>query len=131
MPRYIDADELVDEIEEEIEVGNEEIYEEDKLINKGLKIALKDIKKQPAVDAATIIQSGWISVKDKMPEDHVNVLLVWSNGKVASIMFGCHITIKNLGGDWHTACGVRPEEEITHWMPLPEPPKEVQNDESL
>lgn len=71
-------------------------------------------------------QTEWISVKDRMPEDNVPVLLVWTNGRVTSVIPGWHVSIKGLGNDWNTSCGLRPEEEITHWMPLPEPPKEVQ-----
>lgn len=133
MPRYIDADELVDEIEEEIEVGNEEIYEEDKLINKGLKIALKDIKKQPTVDAATIIQSGWISVEDKMPEDSGDYMVL-NDGRIEIAPYDKEVAqeglypfgyedkeIDEIGNtliDWIEISGV------THWMPLPELPKD-------
>ena len=55
-------------------------------------------------------QTEWISVKDRMPEDNVPVLLVWTNGRVTSVIPGWHVSIKGLGS-------------VTHWMPLPEPPK--------
>lgn len=61
--RLIDADALIDEIDEEIEYGTEK-YEEhfddaDKYITKGLRIARKDTLKQPTIDAALIKHGQW------------------------------------------------------------------------
>jgi len=70
---------------------------------------------------------GWISCEERLPEDNTTVLYVWrsENGNV-SVFHGWHGSIRGLGGAWHQS-GVgmqRPEDEVTHWMPLPEPPKE-------
>jgi len=46
---YISRDAVIEELEEEIEVGDE-FDKEDVLINKGLKIAINDIKRLPAAD---------------------------------------------------------------------------------
>lgn len=113
--RLIDADNLMSEIEGELEV---DIVYEDRFINQGLKIALKDIKKQPTVDAATIIQSSWISVKEKLPEYDKSVLICYSKQQ--------DITIAWLAED--IECFEDDDcmyymSEVTHWMPLPEPPE--------
>ena len=67
----------------------------------------------------------WISVKERLPEDNTIVLYVWrsENGNV-SVFHGWHSSIRGLGSVWHQS-GVgmqRPDDEVTHWMPLPEPP---------
>lgn len=57
----------------------------------------------------------WISVKERLPEedivviltDHIDVGTGWFNGK-----------------EWRTPFADIDEYRITHWMPLPEPPKE-------
>lgn len=49
---------LLDEINEEIEYGEEHFRPENEQINKGLKIARKLVKAAPSVD------NGWISVEE-------------------------------------------------------------------
>ena len=66
----------------------------------------------------------WISVKERLPEDHVRVLVCNDEGKM--------ITAERAEDDWwHTYCAYDVDRwdalesgVITHWMPLPEPPKE-------
>ena len=58
----------------------------------------------------------WISVKDRLPEGANTVLAVDSDGTTASAYYV---------GNWHSG-GDLEEDDITHWMPLPEPPKEVE-----
>ena len=60
------------------------------------------------------IVNDWISVKDRMPEENVPVL-VWDSQGFAFI--DIHESGKWRIGTPHYAV-------ITHWMPLPEPPKE-------
>ena len=49
MDEHISRKDLIEEIEEEIEMGDR-FDEKDMLINKGLKIALKYVKRQPSAD---------------------------------------------------------------------------------
>lgn len=59
--RLIDANALIEEIDEEIEYGTEKPFDDaDKYITKGLRIARKDILKQPTIDAVPIKHGRWI-----------------------------------------------------------------------
>ena len=51
--KLIDRDKLIREIEEEIDYGDE-FADDDKLINKGLRIALKNIKMQQSIDIQSL-----------------------------------------------------------------------------
>lgn len=74
-------------------------------------------------------QPQWISVKDQLPEDDQRVLVLDACGKVRI----CKHTLwedRNTSGefylwDYDDDCNsFYSDEEVTHWMPLPEPPKE-------
>lgn len=59
--------------------------------------------------------SEWISVKDRLPEDNQRAIVYRpemseSDVGAVSVQFG-----------WNCK---RKKTDITHWMPLPEPPKE-------
>ncbi len=61
-------------------------------------------------------ESGWISVKDRLPEDYQRVLCLFESGTMevsfrASVKGFCYEGFKQTG-------------KVTHWIPLPEPPKE-------
>lgn len=64
--------------------------------------------------------SEWISVKDRMPESHYgesdNVLVVDEIGIRKILCFD--------GGCWCYPTGETYGRNVTHWMPLPELPKE-------
>lgn len=67
----------------------------------------------------------WISVKDRLPEDETKVLVcckaVGTYKPINNIhMQTNHISSYNKRWDVSIPFGY----EITHWMPLPEPPKE-------
>ena len=68
----------------------------------------------------------WISVEDMLPEECEDVLVYasWERvGLFGDIGYGDGVKIGwNIDGHWciDGKCRVR----ITHWMPLPEPPKE-------
>ena len=69
----------------------------------------------------------WISCKDKMPEDNTSVLFVYVNENgIKSVHYGYHRTIKGLGSSWAKPSGGWQycDDDITHWQPLPEPPKD-------
>jgi hypothetical protein len=74
------------------------------------------VENAPAVDAGP----KWISVKDKLPERNKRVLVAFKDGMVTTSMRTLEQHTGVFGflfeGDYGTA---------THWMPMPEPPKEV------
>lgn len=58
MNEYISREALIEEIEEEIEAESS-FKNGEKLITKGLKIALKDVKKLPAADVQPVKRGTW------------------------------------------------------------------------
>ena len=67
------------------------------------------------------MKSNWISVKDKMPEDktgNINYLCWVSTG------FGEYKIGRINEWGWHCGYGSDILQDVTHWMPLPEKPKE-------
>lgn len=72
--------------------------------------------------------SEWISVKDRLPEEDVSVLVFGSSGLfIGSYDYGN----KYMESYWssekykHIEC-TEDYEPVTHWMPLPQPPKDLQ-----
>ena len=61
------------------------------------------------------MEMEWISVKDRLPERMQPVIVCRDNGKVEQ-------GYRDVG-DWWKVYGTRTK-NVTHWMPLPEPPKE-------
>ncbi len=58
--------------------------------------------------------TGWISAKKELPEEYTDVIVtdgeqVWSDFYAMK--------------EWNT----EPEAVVTHWMPMPEPPRGVQH----
>jgi hypothetical protein len=69
--------------------------------------------------------SEWISVEERLPEKKQDVLMYFNSGNMAvgwwhdedeHITFWCAYT----DDGFYTDCDYMP----THWMPLPDPPKE-------
>lgn len=64
----------------------------------------------------------WISVKDRLPENIRSVLVIAKELKMPTIAW--YGNVKNI---WHLTerdfCK-NTNFVVTHWMPLPEPPKE-------
>lgn len=58
----------------------------------------------------------WISIKDRLPEQYTDVIVLYDFGRV-----GVNWTNKENEFIEHSDC------KVTHWMPLPEPPKENNN----
>lgn len=116
--RKIDADALQKEIEEEIEA--EKSYDDyDKGVTTGLRIALRDIKKQPTIE--TEPDKGWIGAEDRLPDKSQKVLVFYK-------ALGQENNIHNdvMATNWRTKKGdFIPCDgyKVTHWRPLPEPPK--------
>ena len=73
-----------------------------------------------ASDSPDEAVAGWISVKDKLPPYGQPVIVCRPYSKdQLKVEQGC----RDLG-DWWKVYGTRTK-RVTHWMPLPQPPREV------
>jgi hypothetical protein len=93
---------------------------------------IKALKKRNAE-----LQNQWINVEDRLPElDYQNVLVFCDGGNIQTTKFhsdrfafkwiksNCY-TRKSLGKlSGHFMLSHDSGYKVTHWMPLPEPPKE-------
>jgi hypothetical protein len=78
------------------------------------------------------VMSEWISVKERLPPAYLFVLVFCETGTDEPSSFSLarwdndHWTIigdgESVWDDLHW--GINSDNEITHWMPLPEPPTE-------
>ena len=82
----------------------------DYLIAHGVTLA-----NQLASSSKHLASSEWISVKDRLPDMYQNVLAIRADGKIVVDAIGS-LEI------WYKQMDIvgRP---VTHWMPLPQPPK--------
>ncbi|HGF4656319.1 TPA: DUF551 domain-containing protein [Escherichia coli] len=67
-----------------------------------------------------VTPDGWISCSERMPKGYADVL----------VTDGEHVEVKwwDESGYWNSWAELNSDifaDEITHWMPLPEPPQEV------
>lgn len=68
--------------------------------------------------------SEWISVKDRVPDDYVEVFYIALNENGSKERMTGH----RENGRWTHCClwystiHLNDEIKVTHWMPLPEPP---------
>lgn len=71
-------------------------------------------------------EANWINAKDSLPEELQCILGFFKDG---SIYVVCLCDLSNICNDWHFIPQFyepryAPFDELTYWMPLPEPPKE-------
>lgn len=64
------------------------------------------------------MESKWISVKDRLPDDNESYL-------VCDLVTGEYLPDRGFfeDGEWHIFGD--PEFQVTHWMPFPPPPEEA------
>lgn len=73
----------------------------------------------------------WIAVSERLPNDGEDVLLYDKN--FAFMDIGTYYKVGSKGSRKQTPCFTvmghkHPTDDYTHWMPLPEPPKEGNNE---
>lgn len=85
-----------------------------------------DVREQTAIPQVPVTPDGWISCSERMPDDKQ---YVWCWGKSygwteCDTFEGYYDWSRNKW--WAvTDNGEEPASKVTHWMPLPEPPQEV------
>lgn len=104
--RLIDADALIKDIDGDLLDGIAEVR------------AIEKIENAPTV-------GGWISVKDRLPDDASDVLAYYDDSECETRI----APVNYYKGVWYDCVFNRPldtlgQQKITHWMSLPEPPKE-------
>ena len=101
MARLIDADEFMKEIRKWL--GNETDFRSLQEIIAGM----------PTIEAEPV-KHGWISVKDRLPEQYSYVIAFTGLEVMEAFYDG-----------WRFGCTSKSHPiSVTHWMPLPEPPKD-------
>lgn len=67
-------------------------------------------------------QRRWIPVEERLPQNYISVLVYIPTAEPLPMVHEAYI---GDDGEWHSSIvyGVE-NEDVTHWMPMPEPPKE-------
>ena len=76
----------------------------------GLWERIKELEKQVPM---------WIPVSERLPDENKRILVLLSS-KISVVAY----IRQNV---WYVAWNQAPLNHVTHWMPLPEPPKEKEN----
>ena len=63
----------------------------------------------------------WIPVSERLPEPFVSVLVQMPDEEPCPTVREGFLT---KDGDWYAGYFARLKDEVTHWMPMPEPPKD-------
>ncbi|HCP0842015.1 TPA: DUF551 domain-containing protein [Escherichia coli] len=88
-------------------------------------IAPNDVREQTAIPQVPVIPDGWISCSERMPED-TKMLLAFSQGEIVAAYWNWvvnPIDYKKYRAFTYLSGNIL--DDVTHWMPLPEPPQEV------
>ncbi|PNB98361.1 DUF551 domain-containing protein [Escherichia coli] len=90
-------------------------------------IAPNDVREQTAIPQVPVTPNGWISCSERMPEKGQNVLI--SVNFYSSLVEPLICSARYTGSTFRRGdATIKPGNGIkqaTHWMPLPEPPQEV------
>ncbi|EJI6947590.1 DUF551 domain-containing protein [Escherichia coli] len=90
-------------------------------------IATNDVREQTAVPPVPVTPDGWISCSERMPEKGQNVLISvnFDSSLVEPLICSARYTGSTFRRGDATIKPGNGIEQATHWMPLPEPPQEV------
>ena len=101
-----------------------------KLFDKSVNVILQILQNIPAADVQPVNQ--WISVQDRLPEaveEDVNGKIAFSDFVLVYLVYDdgfTYITVDKCNPDKKCWLHEIPSEgcKVTHWQPLPEPPKD-------
>ena len=117
MSRAIDSENLYKFLTDQCVTGTGAFA---KGVNKGLNIARSAVRNEQIAPTLTP-QNEWISVEDRLPEEGQIVLVHQKDGFIycaenfaGNVLMSPGWFIDNYSWD---------AKEVTHWMPLPEPPE--------
>lgn len=88
-----------------------------KRFTKLIGILVDRIDAAPTLDC--VPRQQWISVKERLPDEGIDVLMRFEQNMAVGFRLECDWCAYTDDG-YYTDCDSKP----THWMPLPEPPKE-------
>lgn len=90
-------------------------------------IAPNDVREQTAIPQVLVTPDGWISCSERMPEKGQNVLISvnFDSSLVEPLICSARYTGSTFRRGDATIKPGNGIEQATHWMPLPEPPQEV------
>ena len=113
MARVIDIQTVVEEIQSSLDIPS--YSEHDMGFDDDLKYVLDLIEKAPTLTPP----NEWVSVEDELPENNTQVLMWSARWKIAEAgsYYNQHFWVYSEIGDGYIA------DNITHWMPLPNPPE--------
>ena len=84
----------------------------------------QDVKEFYALAAAALREQEerrWIPVEERLPQNYISVLAYIPTAEPLPMVHEAYI---GDDGEWHSSVFYGIENEyVTHWMPLPEPPK--------
>ncbi|WP_416336650.1 DUF551 domain-containing protein [Escherichia coli] len=80
-------------------------------------IAPNDVREQTAIPQVPVTPDGWISCSERTPND-----AQWC---VVNTKYGYYVQCWSEGQGWLGDDISIPECDVINWMPLPEPPQEV------
>ena len=81
-------------------------------------LIIQDLRRENAKLRARVQE--WISVDDRLPEPYVSVLVYMPGEKPCPTVRRGFIS---NDGIWQSAMFRREPGEVTHWQPMPQPPK--------
>ncbi len=87
-------------------------------------IAPNDVREQTAIPQVPVTPDGWISCSERMPED-TKMLLAFSQGQIVAAYWNwvvSPIDYKKYRAFTYLSGYIL--DDVTHWMPLPEPPEQ-------
>jgi hypothetical protein len=65
--------------------------------------------------------SEWISVEDRLPQSGVEVFIV----SFGHVQYTAYVLIDGVWETWDREYEHCSPDQITHWMPIPDPPEEA------
>lgn len=121
MARAIDADEFMKNFDKEIENGATDVFD-----------AVGNALEETPTIEAELVKQEWISVNDRLPEfgekiycrRNTDTVLAWDGYEYVMGYFTHHSQLDEVEFNGVDEDGNYMVKTPTHWMPLPEPPKE-------